>query len=66
MRRQLVYGVFGEPPHPLAPSPTRGEEEPDSLAPLSPCGRGAGGEGLYFIPQRLVFKYSIICQSKND
>ncbi len=32
-------------PHPLTPSPTRGEGEPEYLAPLAPCGRGAGGEG---------------------
>ena len=36
-------------PHPLAPSPKKGEggQDPESsLAPLSPIGRGAGGEGL--------------------
>ena len=33
-------------PHPPAPSPTRGEgEHPASSPPLSPRGRGAGGEG---------------------
>ena len=36
------------PPHPLTPSPTRGEGGHDNstLAPLSRSGRGAGGEGL--------------------
>ncbi|MBD2150179.1 ATP-binding protein [Pseudanabaena sp. FACHB-1277] len=40
---------FVEDPHPLAPSPKKGEGEQDpesSLTPLSPLGRGAGGEGL--------------------
>ncbi len=35
-------------PHPLAPSPTRGEGEKgwlQLLAPLARSGRGAGGEG---------------------
>jgi molybdopterin converting factor small subunit len=32
-------------PHPLTPSPIKGEGEQESLAPLSPSGRGAGGEG---------------------
>jgi len=32
-------------PHPLTPSPTRGEGEHESLTPLSQNGRGAGGEG---------------------
>lgn len=37
---------FGNTPHPLASSPTRGEGGQDSiLAPLSQVGRGAGGEG---------------------
>ncbi|XFA73619.1 SNF2-related protein [Thermosynechococcaceae cyanobacterium Okahandja] len=34
-----------EDPHPLTPSPRKGEGELESLAPLSPLGRGAGGEG---------------------
>jgi hypothetical protein len=36
-------------PHPLAPSPTRGEGEQEwlqFLTPLSRSGRGVGGEGL--------------------
>jgi type II restriction/modification system DNA methylase subunit YeeA len=37
--------LLENPPHPLAPSPTRGEGEQDP-APLSRPGRGAGGEGL--------------------
>jgi hypothetical protein len=38
---------FVEDPHPLAPSPKKGEGGQDSsLTPLSPLGRGAGGEGL--------------------
>jgi hypothetical protein len=39
-------GLFGENPHPLAPSPKVGEGGQDNTpAPLSPPGRGAGGEG---------------------
>lgn len=34
----------GSNPSPQLP-PQRGEGEKDTLAPLSPCGRGAGGEG---------------------
>jgi N-6 DNA Methylase len=37
--------LLKNPPHPLAPSPTRGEGEQDP-APLSRSGRGAGGEDL--------------------
>jgi very-short-patch-repair endonuclease len=34
-------------PHPLAPSPKTGEGgQEESLTPLSPSGRGAGGEGI--------------------
>jgi len=41
------------PPHPLTPSPTRGEGEQEAnqnsgSAPLSRSGRGVGGEGLGF------------------
>jgi hypothetical protein len=32
-------------PHPLTPSPKQGEGGQENLAPLSPSGRGAGGEG---------------------
>jgi len=43
-------------PHPLTPSPVLGEgEQEKALAPLSPPGRGAGGEGIQwhylYIPQ---------------
>jgi type III restriction enzyme len=42
-------------PHPLTPSPVLGEgEQEKALAPLSPPGRGAGGEGQWhylYIPQ---------------
>jgi Helicase conserved C-terminal domain/Domain of unknown function (DUF3883) len=33
-------------PHPLTPSPIEGEGEQDDFSPLSPNGRGAGGEGV--------------------
>jgi len=36
-------------PHPLAPSPKEGEGGQESLTPLSPTGRGAGGEGLQLV-----------------
>ncbi|QZZ19528.1 DUF559 domain-containing protein [Leptothermofonsia sichuanensis E412] len=39
----IIRQAFG--PHPLTPSPKSGEGEPDSISPLSPPGRGAGGEG---------------------
>ena len=42
-------GLVKKDPHPLAPSPKTGEGGQDplssSLTPLSPLGRGAGGEG---------------------
>ncbi|MFM7448903.1 MAG: endonuclease domain-containing protein, partial [Leptolyngbyaceae cyanobacterium] len=42
-------GLFGQDrPHPLTPSPKLGEGEQDLLSPLSPPGRGAGGEGEYW------------------
>lgn len=37
--------LLGNPPHPLAPSPTGREGEQKGSAPLSRSGRGAGGEG---------------------
>jgi very-short-patch-repair endonuclease len=37
--------VYRKSPHPLTPSPKSGEGGQDSPAPLSPPGRGAGGEG---------------------
>jgi superfamily II DNA or RNA helicase len=40
----LLSQDWEEDPHPLTPSPKNGEEEPESLAPLSQLGRGAGGE----------------------
>ena len=43
----LLSQDWEEDPHPLAPSPSLGEGEPDSLAPLSQLGRGAGGEGSF-------------------
>ena len=45
----LAYALEEAPsasPHPPAPSPARGEGERIAISlPLSPCGRGAGGEG---------------------
>jgi very-short-patch-repair endonuclease len=49
---EMISNTFEKDPHPLAPSPKTGEGGQDSdlgsssLAPLSPLGRGAGGEGL--------------------
>jgi len=40
----VIRQGFG--PHPLTPSPRGGEGGPEDLAPLSPPGRGAGGEGV--------------------
>ncbi len=42
-RRMQYVEIFD--PHPLAPSPTRGEGEQDDFPPLSRSGRGVGGEG---------------------
>ncbi|MCT7959238.1 DUF559 domain-containing protein [Laspinema sp. D1] len=61
---EIGLGVpAGLPPHPLTPSPTKGEGGPEvrgtsgtnphpplTLPPLSPGGRGAGGEGDYLAP----------------
>jgi hypothetical protein len=41
----LLSQDWEEDPHPLTPSPSLGEGEPEALAPLSQLGRGAGGEG---------------------
>jgi very-short-patch-repair endonuclease len=42
-------GLFGQnSPHPLTPSPKLGEGEQEAVSPLSPPGRGAGGEGEYW------------------
>jgi adenine-specific DNA-methyltransferase len=37
--------VYRKNPHPLTPSPCLGEGEQEAISPLSPSGRGAGGEG---------------------
>ncbi|MEN9226257.1 MAG: helicase-related protein [Thermostichus sp. DRC_bins_24] len=42
-RRMQYVEIFD--PHPLAPSPTRGEEGQENFPPLSRSGRGVGGEG---------------------
>jgi SNF2 family DNA or RNA helicase len=42
-RRMQYVEIFD--PHPLAPSPTRGEGEQEDFPPLSRSGRGVGGEG---------------------
>jgi hypothetical protein len=48
-------GLFGpDCPHPLAPSPKRGEGEQEIPAPPSLPGRGVGGEGLGDSPHPLA------------
>ena len=41
-------------PHPLTPSPKQGEGEQEAVSPLSPSGRGAGGEGLRTVDIKLT------------
>jgi superfamily II DNA or RNA helicase len=43
----LLSQDWEEDPHPLTPSPSLGEGEPEFLAPLFQVGRGAGGEGSF-------------------
>jgi superfamily II DNA or RNA helicase len=46
--RRMQYVEIFDPqdrPHPLTPSPIEGEGEQEPFTPLSPSGRGAGGEG---------------------
>ncbi|EDX74324.1 conserved hypothetical protein [Coleofasciculus chthonoplastes PCC 7420] len=47
----------GFSPHPLTPSPKQGEGGQETPTPLSPSGRGAGGEGL------IVPRFSRIARS---
>ena len=58
----LVFA--GKDPHPLAPSPMKGEGGQDpinpTLTPLSLNGRGAGGEGILPITDRPYFPDDII------
>jgi hypothetical protein len=47
--RRMQYVEIFDPqdrPHPLTPSPIEGEGEQDNFSPLSPSGRGTGGEGV--------------------
>jgi len=46
--------VYRKSPHPLTPSPKQGEGEQEGSAPLSPSGRGAGGEGLRTVDIKLT------------
>jgi len=41
-------------PHPLTPSPKQGEGGQEAVSPLSPSGRGTGGEGLRTVDIKLT------------
>ncbi|WP_421656692.1 DNA methyltransferase [Leptothermofonsia sp. ETS-13] len=50
LEAEVVY----RSPHPLTPSPKQGEGGQEAVSPLSPSGRGAGGEGLRAVDIKLT------------